>query len=304
MRFTDGWWRHSILRWAKTDCRLGKMKKRFSFVCAALVVLVCLSSGAKADLGPKPTVDIDLVYNHQKIADASFGAKMLGCYDQELVQNEIEQDQDTVAQLRISSFDADAQCYWQPAPLAWGGSCSESHCQFSYFPPSEFKLAVYIPSLDKTFVTDKITRENFASRYQVELSADGAAIINETTSLWASIRVPDFARAALITIFLELLVTWVFVTVQKLPRKKILGCVLGANVLSLPAVWFLFPLIDLPEFTVIAIFELFAVLFETYFIYHFCKQALSFKRTLLLSFMNNFVSLFAGGAVLVGVMFF
>lgn len=280
------------------------MKKHGSVVCAALVVLACLSSGAKADLGPKPTVDIDLVYNHQKIADASFGAKMLGCYDQELVQNEIEQDRDTVAQLRISSFDADAQCYWQPAPLAWGGSCSESHCQFSYFPPSEFKLAVYIPSLDKTFVTDKITRENFASRYRVELSVDGTATINETTSLWASIRIPDFVGAFLLTIFFELLVTWIFVTAQKLPGKKILVYVLGANVLSLPAVWFLFPLIDLPEFIVIAVFELFAVLFETYFIYHFCKQMLSFRQTLLLSALNNFVSLFVGGAVLVGVMFF
>jgi hypothetical protein len=280
------------------------MKKHFSFVCVALVVLGCLSSGAKADLGPKPTVDIDLVYNLQKIADASFGAKMLGCYDQQLAQDETEQGQDSIAQLRISSFDAGANCYWQPAPLAWGGSCSESHCRFSYFPPSEFKLAVYIPSLDKTFVTNKITRENFASRYRVELSADGTATINETTSIWASIRIPDFVGAFLLTIFFEMLVTWIFVTAKKLPRKKILVYVLGANVLSLPAVWFLFPLIDLPEFTVIAIFELFAVLFETYFIYYFCKQILSFKRTLLLSALNNFVSLFAGGYAFVALMFF
>ena len=279
------------------------MNKLFSFMWCIAIVLSCLPMNASADLGPKPKVDIDIVYNRQKIQDAHFYAKMLECDEKERMQETMEYGQDSVAQLRISSYDAAAGCYWQPAPLAWGGQCSDSHCNFGYFPPREFKLAIYIPSLEKTFTTNKITRENFSSRYQVDLFADGIAKITETTPLWASIHIPEFAKALIITTILELLVTWIFVAVRKLPRKRILVSVLFANLLSLPVVWFLFPLIDASEMVVMVIFELFAVIFEAYFIHHFCKQIIFFRQTLLLSSLNNLISVVLGIVALIALAF-
>ena len=161
-------------------------------------------------------------------------------------------------------------------------------------PPSEFKLAVFIPSLNKVFVTNEISRTNFNSHYRAQLSSDGYAKISETTPILSSDKISSFVKAFLITIILELLVSLIFVSVRKLP-KKVLAYVLLANIISLPIVWFLFPLIKLSIPTIIVISEIFAVLFESYFIYFLGKPILSLKQSFVLSILNNLVSLFVGG---------
>ncbi len=270
------------------------MKKLFSFLIILSAIVIFSPESASADLGPKPSVDINVFYNQQKITDTNFNAKMLWCRPEGEKQSGMEDK--TVPQLEINEYDSSKNCNWIPARLAGGGKCSNSSCNFGYMPPNDFKLAVFIPSINKVFITNEISRTNFNSIYKAELSSDGSAKISETTPVLSSDKVSSFAKAFSITIILELLVSLIFLSVRRLP-KKILFYILLANIITLPIVWFVFLLIKLSIPAVIVASEVFAVLFETYFVYYLNKQIISFKQSLTLNILNNAVSLFVGGFV-------
>ena len=272
------------------------IKKNFSFLFIIGALAIFLPKEVGADLGPKPNVDIDVIYNQQDISDPSFSAKMLSCGPEDAAQKQPGSEEDLIPQLKISQYDSLKNCYWYPSWFAWGGQCSNSACNFGYMPPDEFKLAIFIPSLSKTFVTNEVSRTNFNSHYRVELSSDRSAKISETTPVFSSDKISSFIKAFLITILLELLVSLFFISLCKLP-KKILSYVLFANIISLPIVWFLFPLFKLYALTIIVASEIFAVLFESYFIYFFGKQIVSLKQSFVLSIVNNLVSLFVGSFI-------
>jgi len=268
-------------------------KKLFSFLIIVGALVVFLPKGVSADLGPKPTVYIDIVYNQHNISDSSFSATMLSCVPQDFAQSESKYEENLIPQLKINEYDSSKNCYWLPDHLAWGGQCTHSSCYFDYMPPDEFKLAVFIPSINKVFITNEISRTKFDSHYKAELFSDGSAKISEiseTTPVLSSDPIFSFS----ITIILELLVSLIFLSARKLP-KKILVYVLLANIISLPIIWFLFPLMRLSSLVVGVISEIFAVLFETYFIYLLNKQIISLKQSFTLNILNNLVSLFVGG---------
>ena len=273
------------------------MIKKLFLIIILGIVFVFLPKNANADLGPKPTADIDVIYDQQKIPDLSFNAKMLSCLPEEAVQRDSKYEENIIQELRINTFDAVKKCYWFPARMAWGGQCTNSSCTFGYFLPDQFKLAVFVPSLNKVFITNEISRVNFNSNYRAELFSDGTSKIIETTPIFTSLNIVKFLIAFLITIILELLTSLIFILLYKL-TKKILLYVLIVNMVSLPLVWFLFPLLKLSAPTVVIISEIFAVLFEAYFIYIFGRHKISSRQSLALSVINNVISLFVGGLIL------
>jgi hypothetical protein len=149
------------------------------------------------------------------------------------------------------------------------------------------------------FISNLILRKNFNSRFRVELFPDGSATIIDTTPIWVSISetLSPFLQSFFITIVLELFVTFCFLSANAL-SKKILVYVFLANILSVPIVWFVFPVLKLPVLMVIVMSEIFAVLFETYFIQSLNKQISSFKQLLVLCIVNNSVSFLVGGFIL------
>jgi hypothetical protein len=267
------------------------MKNKSTFLIFALLIFSILLNFVSADSGPKPSVDIDVLYNRNKISDASFSAKMLDCINEDRKYL----PKDLIPQLNISEYDSTNNCYWTPAFLAWGGDCRDSKCHFGYMPPSEFKLAVYIPSLDKVFISNKISRTNFNSNYEAILNSDGSAKISETTPLVRKDNVSSFIKALIITLIIELLVALVYVSRTKL-SKKILISVLVGSLITLPIVWFIFPLIKIIPL-VILLSEIFAIVFEAYFIYYLNKQAITLKKSFVLSTIMNLASLIIGGFI-------
>jgi len=267
------------------------MRNRFVFL--ALLMLFILPGFVYADLGPKPTVDIDIYYNGNKVPDIIFNAMMLVCQKGNVGYEGIQRQ---IPQLNISEYDPANDCYWRPAFLAWGGDCKDSKCHFGYSPPSEFRLAVYIPSLDRVFITNEISRKNFNSNYKAELRSDGSAEISETTPFVKKDAVSLFIRALIITLIIELLVAFIYLSIARLPKKILLG-VLIANLISLPIVWFIFPVMGI-IWLVIVLSELFAVVFEAYFVHYINKEIITLKKSFVLSIMINITSLVVGGFVL------
>ena len=103
----------------------------------------------------------------------------------------------------------------------------------------------------------------------------------------------NFFIALTITLTLELLIALVYSSAKKIP-KKILLYVAIANLISLPIVWFTFPLLTNLEFLAILIVEGFAFIFEAFFIYLFNKKIINLGGSFLLSFFINLTSLFGG----------
>jgi len=276
------------------------IKKCLSLLIIAAALIIFLPKITSADLGPKPTVNIDVFYNQQVVPDPNFSAKMLECISQADFTSREDRDslKDLIPQFKINKYDSAKNCYWYPAEFAWGGKCNNSKCTFGYMPPSDFKLTVYVPSLDRVFVTNEISRTNFNSHYKVDLLSDGSAKIIETTPTLQQDQILSFIKAFIITIILELLVSLIFVVITKIP-KKILVYVLLANMITLPIVWFLFPLFQLSIVAIIIISEIFAILFEMLFIYFISNRAISLKKSILLTILNNLISLFLGAFILI-----
>ncbi len=101
-----------------------------------------------------------------------------------------------------------------------------------------------------------------------------------------------FLKAAGITAGLEMLLAWVLCACWKLP-KRILVSVFIVNMISLPLVWYVFPLLN--NFIVVLITsELFAFIFEGYLIFWLNRTAILLKKALILSFVLNSSSFLAG----------
>ncbi|MGM5487791.1 MAG: hypothetical protein ACQESG_02490 [Nanobdellota archaeon] len=259
--------------------------KRLSLILAFCI----LCSIAIADIGPKPSADIQVTLEGQKIP-GTFNAKMLTCQEEQYGVS------DMIPELNLSIPDAGRDCSWRPTGLAWGGECTDSRCHFGYFVPSEFRLAVYLPEEDTVYVSPETTRENFRSTFVADLQADGDIIIKETTPFMQSNSFEDirnFFFALAITLILELGVALLIIKLLK-GSLRVVMWVGVANVITLPIVWFVFPLIK-PAGLALLLAELFAFVFEAYFLHFIGKMTV--KRSFILSLCMNMCSLIVGGII-------
>ena len=167
---------------------------------------------------------------------------------------------------------------------------------------AEFSLAVYIPSLDKTFITNEVSRKSFISNYRVDLNADGGAEISETTPLYVKYRLNLLLKALIATLLLEGLFGFLYLSIKKLPKKILISALFG-SIVTLPFVWFVFPLIKFIPLAILSS-EIFAFIFEAYFIHHFNKKEISLGSSFKLSAIINLASLILGGGAFIFISMF
>ncbi|PIZ93138.1 hypothetical protein COX84_06120, partial [Candidatus Micrarchaeota archaeon CG_4_10_14_0_2_um_filter_49_7] len=233
------------------------------------------------------------------VGDQVFYAKMLECSKKPDALAEYNDFSGFPNALNVTIYDSNKDCYWHPAQLALGGKCADSRCNFNYFMPTDFRLAVFLPSTGRLYLSNELTRTEFDSYFQVELNKDGSAGISETRPGSILKNIIYFLPALAITVVLELLAAFAYLAFSKLD-KRILVSVFLANIVSLPIVWFVFPLIS-PELIIIIIpAELFAFLFESAVIYALNHDKLGLKQALLLSLIANAISFVIGGVIYLG----
>ena len=138
--------------------------------------------------------------------------------------------------------------------------------------------------------------ESFNSIYEVIVLDDRLEVRDVTpfmkdSSVWAA-----FIKALLLTLALELMVAFVYLKLAKKPAKILLYVILG-NLITLPVVWFLFPLF-LNVGGALVVGELFAFITEALFLLLTCRQWFKPSGAFLLSFMMNVMSLLIGGLAL------
>ena len=288
------------------------MKKFFLFVLPSIIFI--LPRFVLADAPPPPPFIVYVNYEGKKISDQNFYAEALKC-DKE----KSNPDASIMPQFLISAYDAAKSCFWEPNFSS--DACAKSQCEF-HWTLGEFKIAVYLPSLNKTFVSNAINREYLGhygyktpSYYQIDLAKDGSAKLSEsyeqtednnngnesatTTSelndktLTANIADKDFTTTVtaslLITLILELIVALVFALVKKAPKRILLGVLIG-NLISVPLLWILVSRFYWTLFPA----EILVVIFEAWLIKLFSQGKLNWKMCLLISFIMNLISFIVG----------
>lgn len=210
--------------------------------------------------------------------------------------------------LDLKECDSTRNCCWMPNSLSWGGVCEKSACNFHYVLPQEFRLAFYVPSLDKVFLTAPSMRSGFRTSYSVNLHSDGSADLKDETGffeLGIFTQFLNFLSALFLTVFLELLVFIVYTYAGgnrakfEGHRKKVLGTVVLVNVISLPLVWFGFPALISDFSLLLIVAEAFAVIFEALLLRFLNKELFSFSNAFWLSLFANITSFFVGGLIFV-----
>jgi hypothetical protein len=240
------------------------MKNKFLFSLALFIFLFfpCL---VRADLGPKPTMKFDIIYQTSDQITLQ-GGEQYQCEDKKCLNIK------PLGQLGPQRF-----------------TCQDNfHCRSSAYGYDPYQKLILNFS-DKTRASQIFNGETFNGTFDVQVTAD-KLIIKETTPLASRGRLPDFFKALIITLFLELLVAYFYLLIGKMPKKILLSVIL-ANLISLPIVWFFPPRISL-SWTFFM--EIFAVVFEALFIFYLNKNFITIKKSFNLSLIMNVASLFGG----------
>ncbi|MDD5111277.1 MAG: hypothetical protein PHG85_01885 [Candidatus Altiarchaeota archaeon] len=268
---------------------------------SAILLLLLTLPAVQADAGPKPTADFYVTYAGGNVSDGYFYAVMLSCTPDDGSAS-YHGMSDYAPMLNLTLPDSELNCSWRPGVMAWSdsnngmGNCHNSRCSFRYNPPHTFRLAVYLPGLNATFITPAADRNAFNSRFLVSLNPDGSSAIVETTvfeEAGISETLLWFIPAAVITFVVELLFGLLLALLAKFDLKRFLLSIFIANFLSLPAVWFIFPLLRNP-LLVVPLAECFTVAFEAAVIYAFARRAITPLKALLASVILNAASVLAG----------
>src|SRR5271157_5958440 len=125
----------------------------------ALLSLMLVSAFAKADIAP-PFLHINVSYNGQPV-NGTFYAEVLSC-----LNISSSTPHGFVPQLNVTQYNAHDACYWMYVGRG-GGACKDGVCDFEFF-ESNLKVAFYLPSINKTYITNEATIEEFSRGYNTE----------------------------------------------------------------------------------------------------------------------------------------
>ena len=290
------------------------MKIKLAMLVLMLLSLISLPILVFADMFTPASMNVDVTLDGKKITEDSPRAMLLFCLeknsklDDSYYNGYYSDFFSTVPKLVIDEYSEKDKCYWQPSILANSGYKNSSFSARLVLPPgselvkSNFKLAVYLPTQDKIYISPETTRDSFRSSYQANLLSSNRTIeIKDTTTFWKTPQAHEIKNlifALVLTQIIELLVALIYLSSNKL-SKKILFSVFILNLISLPIVWFIASLFKTDLlFLAIVVGEVFAFTFEAYLIHFLNKKVLSLGQSFILSLIMNAASFVIGGFIL------
>jgi hypothetical protein len=239
-----------------------RLLHRLVFILATVAALLPLAT-THADVGPKPTADFEFEYQIDPV-DIVAG-ELIQCKDETCEAG------DPLEELGPQHFE-----------------CTAANCSsMAYGYATYMKLVI-------TF-TDRVRESNVFTK--AARDATFKVIVLESSLEVEEVRKGPLSggccSALAATIALELLVATIYVSAFHLSRT-ILGWVPLGSVLTIPVVWFVFPLLPLPAGLVVGLAEVFVVAFETGFIYLASWRTTSLKHVAALSLLMNGASFLVG----------
>jgi hypothetical protein len=212
----------------------------------SLLVLGCslafLPTPAMADAGPKPEMWVYVTYEGKALPDGKFTSRLLTCQapgTEPAWRGGSQPQVPGIDQLGLTGPDG---CLWKdPDMLVWGGEGENGRAHFTYMLPSRFRVAIYVPSLDRTFVTPEAERSGMRSRFSINLAADGTARIDPARlPFWESDwTIEGMCLALPLTLVIELGIVWFWSRISRGSWRRLLLICLAVNVVTLPVLWLL-----------------------------------------------------------------
>jgi hypothetical protein len=214
------------------------------------VVFLFAARPARADLGPKfdDHVYFNVTLNGEPLPDASFDAALLRYYPP---GSEARARADNSGRSIPSLGDLPADesgGRWSYANYKWGGRGGNGRVDFHGFYydggiPDRVRLAVYLPSQQKLYVTDVAPTHPLLRTYRADLRPDGGGTLTLNRSgafavdwLWGLWQL-GFGPALALTLLAEGLVVWAYARWWDATDTRLVRICLVANVLTLPVVW-------------------------------------------------------------------
>ena len=203
-------------------------RKLTTWIMCFIMVFAMLPITAHADTGPKPSVRINFENMGEEVCYGTLLSKTdstgpSSAWDgnpEHIYNYDLDMD---IWQAFVDYEDADGYYFLQE-----GWLCSESkELNWTYYPPSSFKILLYYPELDTYTVSGIYERYAFDSYFRVMM--DGLEIKSVDDKAydftWELI---SLACRVVVTIALELAIALLFV----LRQKKLIMTILGVNVVT------------------------------------------------------------------------
>lgn len=237
---------------------------------------------ARADLGPKPTMDF---YFMDKTG------RSLSVVSGQLIECEDAQCNKSAPLSEMGPQRFECNVYQKNSCFAMAYSFSPYH-----------KLSIVF-SDNKTRESNVFASETFDARFNVQINSS-SLLIGETTSfLWKG-RTAGFLPSLIVTILAELCTTFLIFAWLKTPEGKVRPAwwlIVIVNLITIPIVWFVFPLLK-DSLLVVVASELFAIISEIYLLFYLNRKRYPLQRLVWISIVMNIVS-FVGGTLFM-LMFF
>lgn len=191
-----------------------------------IVIIIALTWGifpiaVKADMGPKPSIVIDIKDEEDCYAtllskqDVSGPYVAYDVYGKRIFGGEIDEK---IFKAFSSYEDVDGYHFMQ---LVW--NLNEGNINWNYYPPDEFKVLLYYPQSDSYKISDSYDAYAFNSIYILDI--DSMSLIQNYDY---SLEILSFIVRVVLTIVVELLVALIF----NLCHSKAINKIIKINIIT------------------------------------------------------------------------
>jgi hypothetical protein len=251
------------------------LRRRLLYCLLALAAfaagLTAAAPPAHADIGPKPSMAFRFEYQIPRTAITS--GQQIECQQANCADG-------------VPLREVGPQRFW----------CEDHGCQSLAYGYDDYHRLVITFADGVTRTSNVFATMGRGGDFVVTVTPDGLRVERDETAR------PWFQRLGEtvgcipgwgLTLVIETLVAGLFVATLGMPRA-LLGVVPVASLITLPAVWFVFPLLRLPWLAGVGIAESFAVVCEGGIICAFTHRTLPLRQIALLSLVMNGASFLVG----------
>ena len=207
------------------------MKRKIFVFLMCLVMLVAMPLTASADMGPKPSVQIEFT----GIEGQTYYGTLLSLYDSTGPASAWNGNPDyahyhpgdegyEIWKKFVEYEDSDGYYFLQE----WWNCSETNQLNWTYYPPTSFKILLYFPETDTFYVSPVYERYAFDSYFTVDLSAYDTDPIMAHQSYDYTWEIISLIARIVLTIALELGIALIF----GYREKKVLGLLAVVNIIT------------------------------------------------------------------------
>ena len=206
------------------------MKRKLFAFLMSIILVMSLPVTASADIGPKPSVRIQFTgiegetYYGTLLSELRSTGPATAWDGYEEYRDWKPENEKPIWEKFVAYEDADGYYFLQE----WWDCSETNQLNWTYYPPTPFKILLYFPETDTFYVSEVYERYAFDSYFTVDLSAFDTDPIMAHQSYDYTWEIISLIARIILTIALELGIALLF----GYREKKVLGFLAVVNILT------------------------------------------------------------------------